>query len=1217
MQVTEQPRRPARQDTFDLRDQMATEDHHSHDMGYPSDEEHSVLEDDSDGEDRDDYMDDDDGSSSLSIPNESIDFDLVYALHSFAATVDGQANVVKGDSLFLMDDSNSYWWLVRVLKTQEVGYIPAENIETPFERLARLNKHRNVDLASATQAELQQSRDRILSSRTGSNQASPSPTPANANAGNRSRAAKGVTFTPALFVHRYLPADEDTEWDDEPYEDEDPDLAEEQEQERERASNEGGPPGMEPDDGMSWEDGAVERIQAGDAQVIVTSANSPTSVDGSPRDATRGQLQDQQVIALQRAQDNAAASGQQSPLRSQTSPGGSQEGTTTTPPTSPGKVLDPAQATETRKVSITPSVARSVDDHAATQGPLLPSAIMQQQHEERKRTREEIEALEEAQRKKANKSTARPSSSSSASDQKQPSKLRKDRDRGDVTTDDEGGKDKDKKKKSGVFGGLFGRKKDKKDKGGAGISSETGLVSAGSVESVTDRNSAESGRSSSTHHGSTNGTDTPSPVTASARQQQQQAIQQQKATVEPRKPAVQQQTPAAGPPSAITAQLSQHASQLRQRDQQQQALYQQYLNRSPSPSDHVRAPVLWFVSWCYGRPGIGLPDLSVIRVFAGNNLQTEATFKTVLLNSPHASDLVRQAVQRSEAAVVFESLVEAAMELPKVKRSSVGSIMPMNDFTDDSAVKFYLNRRGGDPDDPFRDDADESYMAESADEDGGSPRSSNQYLSINTGGLTAVAERFSSPSFRFALQLVIHPEDLPDDMVFDPLTEAIVFKNTLRDRHGNLHFPKNVTVAEVIEQGLERFGIIDGVVDGGDEVEDKLTKRRSSTRRELSPTSKVIEAFSRPPTYRAANQRPSDAKRRSIDSTQLLGNPEDVSPDDPIALQKLQRDHSGVEVTSDSTISANDEPKRQCRSRKLLQLNEPLLVRTSGPSCLRRRTRLGSGRSAPGNAMIRSSRYDVDDRMRYSYRIVEAEWRGEAGPHKERSDIARDDLLHGKIKHEKGSGRPPISHSSSSGLFDSTDSFRSIGGPSSSRAATPNANVLNGRSPTPTSSAQRAASPLLSRMSSYRTASPGESSRGHSVTPSGTPQKGARPPHDRQQSLASVMSESSVYRSGSPGTSLPTRSMTQSSNGDRPRVVLPKDDFGLTQMLAVIEARAMTTRKPELPPLDPVDELLFGREIDVNSLHPQIRDIYASSFKELEEMDNALDNLLHHVAHVF
>ena len=142
-------RRPTRQDTFDLRQDNHLSSHS--DIGHyvsTDDEEHSVLEDDSDGEERDvDYMDeDDDGSSSLSIPNESIDFDLVYSLHSFAATVEGQANVVKGDSLILMDDSNSYWWLVRVLKTQEVGYIPAENIETPFERLARLNKHRNVDV---------------------------------------------------------------------------------------------------------------------------------------------------------------------------------------------------------------------------------------------------------------------------------------------------------------------------------------------------------------------------------------------------------------------------------------------------------------------------------------------------------------------------------------------------------------------------------------------------------------------------------------------------------------------------------------------------------------------------------------------------------------------------------------------------------------------------------------------------------------------------------------------------------------------------------------------------------------------------------------------------------------------------------------------------------------------------------------------------------------
>ena len=92
--------------------------------------------------------DDDELSSQMSIPDDNIDYSLVYALHTFIATVEGQASVVRGDSLVLLDDTNAYWWLIRVLKTQELGYIPAENIETPDERLARLNKHRNIDVSA-------------------------------------------------------------------------------------------------------------------------------------------------------------------------------------------------------------------------------------------------------------------------------------------------------------------------------------------------------------------------------------------------------------------------------------------------------------------------------------------------------------------------------------------------------------------------------------------------------------------------------------------------------------------------------------------------------------------------------------------------------------------------------------------------------------------------------------------------------------------------------------------------------------------------------------------------------------------------------------------------------------------------------------------------------------------------------------------------------------
>ncbi|CEP11158.1 hypothetical protein [Parasitella parasitica] len=112
-------------------------------------------DDDDDEDDDDEEEEEEDGSdftSSPSIPDENINFDLVYTLHTFEATVDGQASVKKGDALTLLDDSNSYWWLIRDLKSSEVGYIPAENIETPFERLARLNKHRNVELTSIEQA---------------------------------------------------------------------------------------------------------------------------------------------------------------------------------------------------------------------------------------------------------------------------------------------------------------------------------------------------------------------------------------------------------------------------------------------------------------------------------------------------------------------------------------------------------------------------------------------------------------------------------------------------------------------------------------------------------------------------------------------------------------------------------------------------------------------------------------------------------------------------------------------------------------------------------------------------------------------------------------------------------------------------------------------------------------------------------------------------------
>ncbi|KAL2271549.1 hypothetical protein VTJ83DRAFT_920 [Remersonia thermophila] len=113
---------------------------------------HDVDDADIDPADADVDLDDDlmdKISSSPSIEDEDIDFDFVYALHTFVATVEGQANATKGDTMVLLDDSNSYWWLVRIVKDSSIGYLPAEHIETPTERLARLNKHRNIDLSAS------------------------------------------------------------------------------------------------------------------------------------------------------------------------------------------------------------------------------------------------------------------------------------------------------------------------------------------------------------------------------------------------------------------------------------------------------------------------------------------------------------------------------------------------------------------------------------------------------------------------------------------------------------------------------------------------------------------------------------------------------------------------------------------------------------------------------------------------------------------------------------------------------------------------------------------------------------------------------------------------------------------------------------------------------------------------------------------------------------
>ncbi|KAI5117770.1 hypothetical protein M0805_003589 [Coniferiporia weirii] len=1434
-----QPAHPRRKDTFDLRDQIHPDDtRHAHQQ-YEG--EHSVMEDSSDAEgedmgqdsmdiidhgygaerdhdiDADDHESDDaigdymsDSSSSLSIPNESIDFDLVYSLTNFAATVEGQASVVKGDSLFLMDDSNSYWWLVRVLKTQEVGYIPAENIETPFERLARLNRHRNVDLASATLAEKSSLNPAAAKSSRNKNRVHIT-APADSSNGEK----RAVAFRPSSSVFRYPPAvwneedeDADEEWDEDDIEIEDALVKDET-----------------MDDDMNrdgdivqvdiGDDGGNGREQSQDVQMVWDEdgrqADAPTLLQSGVNDPIVADRQVQQQQNLDLAQQQ-----QQSQLRDQTSrerlvvqqeqQGQSQQtGRSSTSP-----LLDPADATETRRLVITPSVAR--DEPAEQQvaplqqqkkpGPLLPSAIIekrqQELEQERKRTREEIEAAEEASRKRAAKgrelglgappvqaqvqqkeltrSASQETRSSTGSSANSGGKLRKDRgdkDRDAEESEKENGKDK--KKKAGVFAGLFGRRKDK-DKGSKASIENIGAAATDSRV----RGSEDSGVSSAQSHGhsslanyspeTSRGSHSPAPSGRPQLQQRSVPAQQQQ----------QQPQQGSSPPQAASPPQSppqQPISLLRERDQQQQALYQQYLKRSPSsppeqPSYATQSASLVMPSQGSGslssspnssgfglglapanpmfrtqggRPGslilssapgmdgqsgIGVPELSVIRVFAGRGLQSDATFKTVLLNSSTtASDLVRQAMQRFRLAAgedagdyyltvkqvegsslqlnpdekplgVFEQLVEEAMELPKVKRSSMGSIssiasnlsahpairkLPMNDFTDDSAVKFYLNRRssGGDNSPTYGDEdtlTNDSTL--SADSDASGVKVRGQFLSVSTSLASSVSpERFSSPSVRFALQLVIYPDELPDNMVFDPHTEAIVFKETLRDRSQSsatvnpgvsqsqrkkfFNFPKNITVAEVIELGLERFGILEGVVDGGDEVEDKLTKRRSISRvryiltvqgdgqeRELQPSSKVVDAFARPPVFR----RSGELKRRSVDSAQLLlGTMDDVQSDDPVfvlrravayrstssrhhrlsapldevALSHLHRDSSASDSSSSPAIqdeSKSRQPSRQeiiAAQRAASRANQKAMLSTQANS------QRGVDVVLPDKGMLRSQRHDTDSRMRYSYvqpdgesydisDIVEEEFKASESmrsvttPTGSSKDLlsgvmngAQPNALISRVLNKINGKNGSVSQSSSSSTVTSSmysDDERSD--TMDSRAATPTASTIAAlRSMTPT------------------TAKPTEmSSRSRSVTPLASAPPSNTSHRQYQPSIESIMSDISDYRTAASGTPLAMTSIhtVRSPSPLQPkRLRIPKDEFGLTEMLAIINSKASLGKQPPPPQPDEVDRLLFGTELDAESIHPQIRDVYAGTFKKMKELDAELDSLLQKTMHLF
>ncbi|PVU94679.1 hypothetical protein BB561_002351 [Smittium simulii] len=77
-----------------------------------------------------------------------LDFSKYYAVYSVEPEFPGQIAIIRNDLLNILDDSdpNGDLWLVRNLRTNQIGLVEVDSIESATERLARTNTFKNIKL---------------------------------------------------------------------------------------------------------------------------------------------------------------------------------------------------------------------------------------------------------------------------------------------------------------------------------------------------------------------------------------------------------------------------------------------------------------------------------------------------------------------------------------------------------------------------------------------------------------------------------------------------------------------------------------------------------------------------------------------------------------------------------------------------------------------------------------------------------------------------------------------------------------------------------------------------------------------------------------------------------------------------------------------------------------------------------------------------------------
>ncbi|CAL9729608.1 bud site selection protein 14 [Monosporozyma unispora] len=106
-------------------------------------------EDENYGDEEEEEAEEDEDYQPLPPPQE-LDPEKLYALYAFNGPDPSHCQLEQDESCILLNDEDTYWWLVKRCRDNNIGFAPAELLETFPERLARLNCWKNENMTSST-----------------------------------------------------------------------------------------------------------------------------------------------------------------------------------------------------------------------------------------------------------------------------------------------------------------------------------------------------------------------------------------------------------------------------------------------------------------------------------------------------------------------------------------------------------------------------------------------------------------------------------------------------------------------------------------------------------------------------------------------------------------------------------------------------------------------------------------------------------------------------------------------------------------------------------------------------------------------------------------------------------------------------------------------------------------------------------------------------------